>query len=458
MKYKLLYIVLLFATLQTFAQNTVKYDYDLLNRLTKVTYSNGVTIAYTYDELGNRLSKKITGANANTFTVTISVTPEGSGSVTGSGKYSNGTTVELNAIANEGYVFSKWSDGVTDNPRTLTVTADVQLTAEFKEAQSTLIGDVNGDGRVDMADVMAIVNKMLDKADANFDIEMADMNGDGRLTIADIIKLISILPQGDVNITDGLVAYYPFNGNANDESGNGNHGQPTENVVLTTGIKGEANGAYQFGGFYNSGHIKVNNSETLKFNGEATFAVYVKPTNWSGMDGWATYVSQGNHCIFAKSLDRIGGSFSYNGNSEQFNVGSGSYTQKWLEIGSDDKVKGNYINKWIHLAFVYSSTHARLYVNGQLVNEKEITPDFTEMNQEDLYMGSFPLIGSWADWWYPMEGAIDEFRIYNRALTADEVQTLAKHHDWLDGSLEGGAGGGSDPDVVPPVTGDDEGM
>ena len=63
MKGKILYILaLLFAALQTFAQTT--YTYDDLNRLTSVTYSNGVTVSYTYDALGNRTSKKVTGASA----------------------------------------------------------------------------------------------------------------------------------------------------------------------------------------------------------------------------------------------------------------------------------------------------------------------------------------------------------------------------------------------------------
>ena len=52
-------LALLFATLQTFAQT---YTYDNLNRLTKVVYDNGTTITYSYDVLGNRLSKKVTGA------------------------------------------------------------------------------------------------------------------------------------------------------------------------------------------------------------------------------------------------------------------------------------------------------------------------------------------------------------------------------------------------------------
>ena len=62
MKRILLYtLAILFASLQTFAQT---YTYDNLNRLTKVVYDNGTTVSYTYDELGNRTSKEVTGATA----------------------------------------------------------------------------------------------------------------------------------------------------------------------------------------------------------------------------------------------------------------------------------------------------------------------------------------------------------------------------------------------------------
>lgn len=62
MKRRLLYsIFALLMSVQTFAQSTVSYKYDANNRLTKVTYSNGTMVTYTYDELGNRLSKKVIG-------------------------------------------------------------------------------------------------------------------------------------------------------------------------------------------------------------------------------------------------------------------------------------------------------------------------------------------------------------------------------------------------------------
>ena len=62
MKHRIIYtLALLFASLQTFAQT---YTYDSNNRLTKVVYDNGTTITYSYDALGNRISKKVTGSPA----------------------------------------------------------------------------------------------------------------------------------------------------------------------------------------------------------------------------------------------------------------------------------------------------------------------------------------------------------------------------------------------------------
>ena len=49
------------------------------------------------------------------------------------------------------------------------------------------------------------------------------------------------------DLSDGLVAYYPFNGNADDESGNGNNGK-VNGATLTTDRNGNANSAYDFDG------------------------------------------------------------------------------------------------------------------------------------------------------------------------------------------------------------------
>jgi len=66
------------------------------------------------------------------------------GTVTGSGIYNYGDTIILTATPNEGYHFEQWSDGNTDNPRSVVVTQDSTFTAEFaKQIDSTQIKDVS---------------------------------------------------------------------------------------------------------------------------------------------------------------------------------------------------------------------------------------------------------------------------------------------------------------------------
>lgn len=182
-------IVILFATMQTFAQT---YTYDDDNRLKEVKYNNGVKVVYDYDAVGNRTSKKVTGATAETFTITTKASPSSSGSVTGGGTYGNGTSVELHAIANAGYEFSKWSDDVEDNPRSITVKKNQAFTAIFNELSvaPTLLGDLNNDGKVNNYDLYLLNEAYLSGAKATI---YTDLDGDGELTIADIAVMVSLV-------------------------------------------------------------------------------------------------------------------------------------------------------------------------------------------------------------------------------------------------------------------------
>ena len=71
------------------------------------------------------------------YTITTNVSPAGAGTVTGGGAYHYGEQVTLTATANSGYEFQGWSDGVTNNPRTITVTGNATYTAVFGEVGAT---------------------------------------------------------------------------------------------------------------------------------------------------------------------------------------------------------------------------------------------------------------------------------------------------------------------------------
>lgn len=88
------------------------------------------------------------GGNTPTPTVkyplTLGSSPSDGGTVSGGGSYDYGMSVTLKAEPNEGYLFSKWSDGVTNNPRTLTVTANKTLTAYFTPSTPVEVSKENG--------------------------------------------------------------------------------------------------------------------------------------------------------------------------------------------------------------------------------------------------------------------------------------------------------------------------
>ena len=67
------------------------------------------------------------------YTLTLSSSDNSMGSATITQEPACGTPAIIVATPNDGYFFSQWSDGNTDNPRTLTVTEDMELAAEFEE-------------------------------------------------------------------------------------------------------------------------------------------------------------------------------------------------------------------------------------------------------------------------------------------------------------------------------------
>ncbi len=72
------------------------------------------------------------------YTINTNVTPTGAGTVSGGGTYAEGASVTLTATANNGYTFSQWQDGNTQNPRTITVTGNATYTATFTQDTYTI--------------------------------------------------------------------------------------------------------------------------------------------------------------------------------------------------------------------------------------------------------------------------------------------------------------------------------
>src|SRR6476660_9769444 len=94
------------------------------------------------------------------------------------------------------------------------------------------------------------------------------------MTAKRVVALIafSVLATAQADLTNGLVAYYPFNGNAEDESGNGFTGV-INNAVLTTDRFGAAAGAYWFNG--TNAYINVGNQPAFNFAGDFTLSAWI---------------------------------------------------------------------------------------------------------------------------------------------------------------------------------------
>ena len=80
------------------------------------------------------------------YTVSATVNPNGSGHVNGTGTFPAGSTTELIAIPNNGYTFSHWQDGNTQNPRTVTVNSNLSFTAYFTQNNYTITTNVSPAG------------------------------------------------------------------------------------------------------------------------------------------------------------------------------------------------------------------------------------------------------------------------------------------------------------------------
>ena len=67
--------------------------------------------------------------------------------------------------------------------------------------QTSSLGDVNGDGGLSVADVVALVNHVMGNANDNFLIKNADMNGDGTVTITDVTVLVGMILNESQNLS-----------------------------------------------------------------------------------------------------------------------------------------------------------------------------------------------------------------------------------------------------------------
>ncbi len=209
--------------------------------------------------------------------------------------------------------------------------------------------------------------------------------------------------NAQVDLSKGLVAYYPFTGNANDVSGNDLNGE-VAGSFLTTDRFGNQNAAYWFEGTLTS-YIKVPDNDLLDFKGKFSFSLwYYKDTAQPESD------FQG---LFYKGRD-VENSYGFvlTYNKETF------YVRDFTERPSAAVDSPMSFLNWHHVVGVLddSSNSLRLYMNGVLVHE-ESTTSFTSKNNYPLVFGRhFRNPDGFFTYEYAFRGKIDDARFYNRIL------------------------------------------
>lgn len=191
----------------------------------------------------------------------------------------------------------------------------------------------------------------------------------------------------------------------------------TSGVTFVDGRNGGR--AAKFGGTGNPGHIRVPNNASLMFTNEATFDLWARIDASSGMNGYGQSVSSNwAMSLLAKSHDVNGVALL----TYSEGVGFATYDATWSGAGCRNipLAAPPGIGEWYRVtATVSQTTGTKTYINGKLYGEcPNARPSFSQMNMQDLY------IGKYSDYWYPLNGAIQDVRIYQKALSQAEVQSL----------------------------------
>lgn len=203
--------------------------------------------------------------------------------------------------------------------------------------------------------------------------------------------------------TGGLVGYWKLEANdladgiARDSSGNGRNGTITGTSSITV-VNGHSGKAFDFGG---GAYVKVDGFSSVLNGNAMTITGWVKPP--SSQNTYGTYFGMRDDSDDFYMLQLIGST------NVECRMNSGT---AYTDTSPYPTVTAN---EWQFVAFVYDGAHTYCYVNSGVVT-MDATGAIANSGQ-DFYIGSNRSGMNF-------DGAIDEVRAYNRALTAGEIALL----------------------------------
>ena len=193
--------------------------------------------------------------------------------------------------------------------------------------------------------------------------------------------------------TDGLIGWWPFNGNANDESGNGLNGTSVGSPTPTQDRFGISNKAYSLDGI--NDYISV----TRTYQSAFSLSIWFNP-NASPLYNPLVDAFDANWEVQLKNTRPDYVSFITSTNYQEF-ISNQTTTN----------------NNWYHLVCTYSSNTVKFYLNGNQTDQYSVYP--LPNNNGNYYFGA-SLTGD--DQFY--NGKLDDIGIWNRPLTQEEITTL----------------------------------
>ncbi len=210
---------------------------------------------------------------------------------------------------------------------------------------------------------------------------------------------VAVIPKPG-QLPDGLIAYYPLNGNANDASGNNCNGH----VVGATPCQdrfGNTNSAFSFNGVDN--YISFD-SVPLKQTDNCTLCAWIKPAS----------IDQDSMAV------SMGYDDGRTGNGFEFGVSGGNRPGSKLFgiLGTVAWIDSGYVfpasNVWYHVVMLRANGVTQFYVNG---NQTANTESKSPIPATAFTIGSATGIRFF-------NGLIDDVQIYNRALSLPEIQAI----------------------------------
>ena len=213
---------------------------------------------------------------------------------------------------------------------------------------------------------------------------------------------------------EGLVAWYPLNGSANDLSGNSFHGT-TENVTMEVDRFGNFDGALGFQGQNCCGQsdalvqdIRIEQS-ILNLGDDYTVVCWFKSSS----------LEKYQQCLF-NSIPHTGFAVEYNNEhaTDVTTVGLGPGDAYWNTLYQHGPFSSYVQEEWYHVAFIKSGNDFKLFVNGDL----DWAESYEFANTYDLEVGI--RFGSIGGGHQLLNGAMDDCGVWERALSDEEILTL----------------------------------